>query len=402
MMDERGEIFTEFGFIDDLMNRAVKAKGVDCISSSENIPVSPLGPGDDCSVLDCMNTDFGLQTLVTKDIMSEDIHFSWKWISPAELGYKVMAVNLSDIAAMGGRPLQAFAGLSLRGSDALSIKEKSEGILNGIIEACSEFDVLLCGGDTCASAHGDFISITLTGESVPDCLGRGRAVLRSGAVPGDSIILLGSLGESAAGLRLLEMFGRSGDCLLPDSMAQLDSTARFDLDARQRVIYSHIRPEPLVPQAQRLARASLLNSLIDISDGLVQDLGHICRQSKVGMVLNEAGLEPGMELGRICSKYGWNSLDLILSGGEDYALAGTASRESTERILSIMKQEFPLCPVAVIGEVISRDSQPGAYESDDGSAEGDRVEGALSIRCLSGDIISLEKKGWDHFADPGQ
>ncbi len=181
----------EFGLIDRIARRVPRKAGV------------PIGIGDDAAAI---NPTPGCVTLVTTDMLVEGVHFDLALCDPITLGRKSAAVNLSDIAAMGGRPRHCLLSLAI--PQDLPV-EFLDGFLTGLLERAQEFDVALVGGDTCSSRGGLVISITLMGEQLPDLV-----VSRRGAQPGDLIFVTGTLGDSALGLNLLRKGERSGAAVL--------------------------------------------------------------------------------------------------------------------------------------------------------------------------------------------
>ena len=261
----------EFGLIDRIAHRVAPSPSV------------PLGIGDDAAAL--LPTP-GTLTLITSDMLLEGVHFDLAFCDPQSLGRKSLSVNLSDLAAMGAHPRQFLLGIALPAEIPL---EFIDGFMAGIAEQAERFGVTLVGGDTCASKGGLAVSITALGEQRPE-----RVVKRSGACVGDLIFLSGTVGDAAAGLRELRKGVREGF-----------------LAARQ------LDPQPRVAAGVALAEAGLARAMIDVSDGVLADLGHICRQSRVGARLRLSALPLSDEYRAVC---GADPFALALSGGEDYEL----------------------------------------------------------------------------------
>ena len=264
------------------------------------------GIGDDCAVIPQKS---GLDTLVTTDLLIEDRHFLLGDISPEDLGWKSAAVNVSDIAAMGGKAESAFLSIALPPGTAAQWVDAFIGGFKALSDRCG---VVLLGGDTSASPDKLFINITLLG-SCP----HGKAVRRSGAREGDLVCVTGPLGDSAGGLKLiLERSARArseaSDPLLPSSG-----------DACETLIRRHYRPEPKIAEGQRLAALAGLHAMMDISDGIASDLRHILKASGVSAEINLSDIPLSAELLSICRSRGWDAGELAVSGGEDYELLFT-------------------------------------------------------------------------------
>ena len=261
----------EFGLIDRISHR---------VASSPSVP---LGIGDDAAAL--LPTP-GTLTLITSDMLLEGVHFDLSCCDAHSLGRKSLAVNLSDLAAMGARPRQFLLSIALPAELSL---EFIDGFMAGVMQQAERFGVTLVGGDTCASKGGLVISITALGEQRPELV-----VKRSGARAGDPIYLTGTVGDAAAGLRDLRAGLREGF-----------------LVARQ------LDPQPRVAVGVALAEAGLASAMIDVSDGVLADLGHICELSCVGARLDLAALPLSREYRESC---GADPFALALAGGEDYEL----------------------------------------------------------------------------------
>lgn len=273
----------EFGLIDRIAHRVAPAPSV------------PLGIGDDAAAL--LPTPGNL-TLITSDMLLEGVHFDLAFCDPQSLGRKSLAVNLSDLAAMGAQPRQFLLSIALPAEIPL---EFVDGFMAGVLEQAERFGVTLVGGDTCASKGGLAISITALGEQRPE-----RIVKRSGARAGDLIYLSGTVGDAAAGLGELR-----------------DGVRQGFLVARQ------LDPQPRVAAGVALAEAGLASAMIDVSDGVLADLTHICELSGVGARVAVAGLPLSDEYRAAC---GADPFALALSGGEDYELLFCSPRERAAEV----------------------------------------------------------------------
>jgi len=309
------------------------------------------GIGDDCAVLDMGG---GRSLLVTTDLVVERVHYLRDVITPWQLGWKAMAVSISDIAAMGGTPRAAFAAAALEpGVDQAFLEALRDGML-----ACAErYGVDLLGGDTSRSPQDGVLCVTLLGTAASD-----QVVRRSGAQPGDVAFLGGPVGLSAAGLWALTE-GR-------------EASERMDPEHRQALLRAHLEPQPQVALGRWLAERGLATAMMDVSDGVLQDLGHICQASGVGaLVAGEAlpvdrALVQAGALG--CCKEPWR---FALSGGEDYVLLFTASSDRQDEIVAGARHELGI-------ELI-----PFAW-----------IEPDPGLRIFGSDgIHNARPRGWDHF-----
>jgi thiamine-monophosphate kinase len=246
-----------------------------------------IGMGDDCAVVPLPPGD---EALVTTDFSLENVHFKRVWHPSESVGHRCLTRGLSDIAAMGGEPLAVFLSLAVPRS---LTQGWVDGFLRGLLKLAGEFKVSLDGGDTAQSPGGIMADIVVLG-SVP----KGRAVLRSGALPGDRIYVTGELGASAATLDLLS----AGKKLRPPDFA------------------CHFYPRPRVAVGRFLRGKGLASAMIDISDGLSTDLGHICEESGVGAEIEIEAI-PVARLGKATREA---ALRFALHGGEDYELLFTA------------------------------------------------------------------------------
>lgn len=266
---------------------------IEKIRASFPVPGSMTGIGDDCAVIPQKG---GLDTLVSTDMLVEGVHFLSDDITPEQLGWKSAAVNISDIAAMGGKPVSTYLSIALPRNIG---EEWVMRFISGYREISGQFGVPLLGGDTCSSPDRLCISVTVLGECA-----HGKAVLRSGARPGDSLCVTGTLGDSAAGLKAI-LEGRPRDNLV------------------DRLIYAHYHPVPEVEAGLSLASTGLVSSMMDVSDGVASDIRHIMKESGVGAEIHTDRLPLSAELLKACSLFGWDPVSLALEGGEDYCLLFT-------------------------------------------------------------------------------
>ncbi len=306
-----------------------------------------FGIGDDCAMIEGRN---GKDMLVTTDSLYEGVHFKREWITPRALGRKSLSVNVSDIAAMGGKPLYYLVSIGIpKGFPENDVKE----LFDGMAQIAATFKMILIGGDTCASKSGLLITVTAIGE-----IDSGKALLRRGACPDDLVYVTGTLGGAALGLAALEKGMRS-------------------LEMRE-YLKRHDDPTARVTTGAWLAASTCVTSMIDISDGLAQDLSHIADASGVGINIfaDLIPLNDGFATdASACHK---DPLILALTGGEDYELAFTVPKEKAklfEKMLSVVAPTFGH-KVTKIGEVVT------------GSG--------VRVKDIHGTELPVSSKGFEH------
>jgi thiamine-monophosphate kinase len=338
----------EFGLIDRLANVLGQPIDADLL----------VGIGDDAAV---WRTQPGAVTVATMDALVQGVHFDLATTSWADLGWKALAENVSDVAAMGCEPRYALIALALPGDvDPTNVAE----LYRGVAECGEAYGCAVVGGDV-VSAPTLMISVTLVGESVPVGAGNegGPPLLtRSAARPGDVLAVTGSLGAPAAGLRLLKA-RRRGE----------------DESSESILIRAHVRPTPRVAAGRALLQAGI-RCAIDVSDGVVADVGHICERSDVDAVIDapRVPIHPAVQ-----TCFPDDALDLALSGGEDYELVCAGSREKVERAQELLRAGEPV--LTIIGEVRER--------------RGD--DPAVHVRDAEGRTLALDRRGWQHFSTNG-
>lgn len=285
------------------------------------LPTSPLvleGIGDDCAVV-----RFGERLLlVSTDLFIEDVHFRRDWSSPADIGWKAAGASLSDIAAMGGVPLFCLTSLACPADTPSAMIEE---MYHGMSGALSRFGAVIIGGDTTCVPAGLTIDVIVIGEAIGN-----RCVRRHGAEAGDPIIVTGQCGLSGAGLHAL----RNGH------------------DAPE-LINAHRRPTPRISEGQWLARRGGVHAMIDVSDGLLQDLGHLGAFSYLGMDVQSDKLPVHPILANYCKQHGLDPKQFIGHGGEDYELVFTVAAEEADTLLDAFHHEFRL-ETTIIGTVTDK------------------------------------------------
>lgn len=262
-----------------------------------------LGIGDDCAAIE---TGGGDCLLWTVDTLVEGIHFDLSYISLRQLGWKAMAVNLSDIAAMGGEAHYALLSLGWPpGRD----RQCTLDLAAGLAEAAREYGVVIIGGDTVSSPVGLTVTVSVLGR-VP----ASQLMRRAGAQIGDAIYVTGDLGEAGAGLEILKQ--------------GLD----LDRSLKEALVEAHVKPRPQIKAGRLLAQEGLATALIDTSDGVATDLSHICEAGGVGARLAAAAVPVSPRVKAAAPRLGFDPLDLALTAGEDYLLLFTSPQESRTRL----------------------------------------------------------------------
>jgi len=296
--------------------------------------------GDDAAA---WHTDASIQ-LATCDALVQDVHFTLSTTTWRELGWKALAVNLSDIAAMGGIPRYALVSLGLPG-DA-EVEDLAE-LYRGMAELASLFHVAIAGGDVVSSP------IVLLSVAVIGTVHEGQILTRAAAKRGEQVAVTGYLGASAAGL----MMASRG--------------LNFDRETAKALREAHLKPYPRVEEGQILA-CNGVRAAIDLSDGLTSDLSKLCKASRVGARLNLAKIPVHPA---VSTAFKGDDIDLALAGGEDYELLFTAEVEVMDRVKMLMP-----CPVSVIGEIVESEV------------------GRVRLFDERGREVMAKREGWEHFA----
>jgi len=325
----------EFGLIDLLAEMISGSQDKGAASFRKLV----IGIGDDAAA---WKGDTGIQ-LVTTDSLFQDVHFRLETTPWYELGWKSLAVNLSDIAAMGGVPEYAVVSLAMPPDTKV---DDVKALYQGMIALAQRFGVALVGGDTC---RAPLVSITVT---VLGSAKNGKVLTRSAARPGDKIAVTGALGAASAGMEML------------------DKKLEIDAESSSQLRKAFLQPEPRVLEGQSMVKLGV-KTAIDISDGLMSDLKHICDSSKVGARV-EADRIPVASAVR--AHFAERALELATAGGEDYELLFTASDEVIDKV----KAELS-CPVTVIGQIVA--GEPGSIVMVD----------------AHGGPVRPGKVGWEHF-----
>lgn len=306
---------------------------------SINDPVGiEIGIGDDAAAF--WPADRRLQ-LLTADMLVESVHFDLAWISPRQLGYKSLAVNISDIAAMGGTPRHAAVSIALPQTSSVAFVME---LYDGMKAIGREFGVNIIGGDTVSSPDKLVINVTLTGDVAAD-----RMIRRSGAKPGDLVLVTGCLGDSAAGLELLQ----------------------HKVGGSETLVRAHLTPKPQIAAGQAAAALGA-TAMDDISDGISSEANEIAAASQKGMRIYAADIPLSEDLLQYAASVGRDPLEYALFGGEDYQLLITMPPAAARNFCCSQPGG-----AKIIGEVIER---PG-----------------VSLIKSDGSISQLLPQGFNHF-----
>jgi thiamine-monophosphate kinase len=307
-----------------------------------------VGIGDDAAVI---TLDPGKALVVTCDLLLEGVHFDLSYISPRQLGWKALAVNLSDIAAMGAEPRFSFLSLGLPPQTEIHFFDE---FFQGYQALGDKFHTCLCGGDLVSSPLGLVINVTVVGQ-----IEKSSVVTRAGAKPGNLLAVTGFPGGSAAGLALLK-----NGCLgkLPPSV-------------EKELLKAHLEPFPRIHEGRLLALEHIASALNDISDGLAREVKEIAEASDVGAIIYGERL-PLSEAVKFAGNYlKQDSVLWALSGGEDYELVFTLPPENQAKLEMLHKMGTP---VTIIGEITG-------------------AKGVLYVELANRKRVSLDHFGYDHF-----
>jgi thiamine-monophosphate kinase len=346
----------EEGFIALMASLADPARG-----AAPRPPRPVLGIGDDAAILAAPPDS--RQIVLTTDLLTEGIHFRRDDMPGLLLGRKALAVNLSDIAAMGGVPRACMASVGFpRGTSYAYARD----VARGLADQARRHGVAIVGGDTCA-ARSLFVSVALLGS-----VESGRAVRRDGARPGDGLYVTGSLGAAAAGLQLLKRVRRRGGASRSRGAGGSRGTAarRAAADA----LRAHLDPVPRTRAGRALGVTGLATAMIDLSDGLAQDLPRLCRSSDAGALIEEAAVPVARAASFLLGPE--RALRCALSGGEDYELLFAARADAVPALRRLSRRlRLRITPIGRVlprragvrlltreGRYIPFESIPGSFE----------------------------------------
>jgi thiamine-monophosphate kinase len=330
----------EFGLIDRI-HELLQKEGV-------QTPGVTLGIGDDTA---SFLPHAGYEVLVTCDCMVEGRHYLPQHITPLELGRRAMVINISDIGAVGGKPLYALVSLGLRAdTPVLDV----EAMYRGFVAELNPFGASIIGGNLTKSGDSPFIDITLIGE-----VEHGKTVRRSTAKVGDAILVTGYPGQSAAGLQLL---------LYVQRMEGLRD---------HPLVRAYNTPSHRAREGRAVAQSGCVTAMIDTSDGFLGDLGHICKESAVGAELIQEKLPISEDLRQAAQKLGQDPYDLVLKDSDDYELIITCSPDHVDQIYSAVSALSDV-PVTEVGRITD-------------------VARQIKLILPDGTHSGIKPAGWDHF-----
>jgi thiamine-monophosphate kinase len=310
------------------------------------------GIGDDAAVLD-NGADY---RLISTDCLVEGIHFDLAYTPLKHLGYKAIAVNLSDIYAMNGFPEQVTVSIAI--SNRFSV-EALEELYKGIRTACNNYKVDLIGGDTTSSPRGLFISVTAIGRVDKD-----KITYRSTAKKGDLLCVSGNLGAAYLGLQILEREKQI--------FQSIKGGLQPDLEDQQYLISRQLKPEARFDMIELFHKAELVpTAMIDISDGLASEIFHLCKQSNVGVILEESGVPIHPDAEKKSIDFGIDPITSALSGGEDYELLFTIDVKDIDKVKY-------LPDIYIAGEIVPK-------------------EDGIKLHTKGGNIHDIKAQGWVHF-----
>lgn len=294
-----------------------------------------LAIGDDAALVRCGES----YMIVTTDLLVEKTHFRLDITDAYLLGWKAVAVNISDVAAMGGTPTYSFISIGLPDVD-VSLVEK---IYEGMYDVSNAFGSVIAGGDTVASECGIVINITQLGT-----VEQNWAARRSDAKAGDAIIVTNTLGDSLAGLQILLKYG----------MEEARRVSDF-------LVERHLKPEPRVWEARAAVETGKVHSMMDLSDGLSADLAKLCEASGVGAKVFADKLPISEELHIASARLDADPIALAAGGGEDYELLITCASKNAEQVINAIKSTGS--NASVVGEIV--DERNVALVSSDGTEQ---------------------------------
>ena len=328
-----------------------------------------LGMGDDAAVIQVSS---GKYLLLTTDLLVEGVDFDLAYSSYEQIGYKALAANLSDIAAMGGSARFFLVSLAVPSSTPVQAVDR---IYGGMRRLAKRFDVALIGGDTSSSTHGIFLNLMVVGEIEPS-----RLVRRSGARVGDRIFVTGSLGSSRAGLEILRSQAKWHKLQVTGHRPHVKTKitgklATLDVQ-RATLVKHHLYPTPRLREGGLIAARGFATAMMDLSDGLASDLHRICESSRVGALIDLASLPVSSSLEKYARQRQKLPSEYALAGGEDFELLFTVPPAWSKKLVQLQKRER--IKITQIGQIRPRHEK-------------------ILLVAPDGKTTTLTAKGYEHF-----
>ncbi len=311
-----------------------------------------FGIGDDCAVLDKNEETF---SLVSTDLLLEGVHFNLMYMPLKHLGYKAIAVNVSDIVAMNGTPEHVTVSIAVSNRFPL---EALQELYAGIQSACEHFNVDLIGGDTSSSQAGLMISVTAIGS-----VKKSKIAYRKGAAENDLLVVTGDLGAAYIGLQVLER---------ERTVFEANPSIQPDLDGKDYIIQRQLKPEARLDVINFLNELDVIpTAMIDISDGLASEVLHLAHHSKVGFRIYNNKLPIDSLTSTTAIDFNLDPVTCVLNGGEDYELLFTIQQSDFEKIKGNPH-------MTIIGYAVSENE--GNYLVDTNDS-----------------LVEIKAQGWNHF-----
>ncbi len=317
------------------------------------------GIGDDTAILSSSAFAPGPKDLLlTTDVLVEDVDFDLRYCPLHQVGFKAMAANLSDIAAMGGMPRFYLVTLGLTGNRSLN---EVDEVYEGMADLAYDYKVRLIGGDISATRGGLFVGIVILGE-----VEKGRAVIRSGARAGDLIFVSGTLGDAAAGLELA----------MDSSRGSSKKSSLLQRRSMRPLVQKQFYPVPQIEAGRLFSTQRIASAMIDLSDGLASDLRHVCEVSRVGAVVEAESLPLSDALLEYTREVRRDPLKYALTGGEDFELLFTVPEGKVSHLMSLVRRKR--LNLTKIGRILPRASR-------------------IKLKNARGKLVPFPARGYEHF-----
>lgn len=311
------------------------------------------GIGDDAAILRAPHKE---ALIASTDLAIEGVHFDLAFESFKDVGHRIAMANISDIAAMGGTPKYILVAMAIPSSYKVS---DLRALYQGLKKPCQAYNISLVGGDTSSSKSGLFLCLTILGQAPPK-----RVLTRQGAKVGDKVYVTGTLGDSKAGLQILQHQAKH-------------KNAKADQPYEKFLKKRHLRPTPRLAVGQHLLKDGLAHAAIDVSDGLSGDIQHLCKASQVGVELWASHLPLSRQCQAYISTHFYSSIDFALAGGEDYELLFTVAPRNQGKVFDLAK--ILNTKMTCIGEI-----KPKSF--------------GLRLKLEGGNSRKISRQSYDHFS----